>query len=145
MLIKTTQSNFSKLRILFIQQELPHWEWAHHWSYCWHLGVEEGLKATGVKFFTITTPWLPWIKEICGKRRFDQVWINDLVPRQGEKMWEDKIYEFAPIRLGFICESLEYTKEELAMFPIHGTFLPEVYKRLQYVTHVVTLEEKKCY
>lgn len=140
-----------KLRILFIQHELYQWQRAKMWSYSWHLGIEEGLKANDVEFTTLMTTWFPMAKEICAGKKFDQVWINDITHTfepggcggyQLSKKDMEWIESLAPVRLGFLVESLEYTEEEISENPglkLAGSVLKETIK---YLTHIIAVDEK---
>ena len=140
-----------KLRILLVQHELFTWERAKMWGYTWHLGLEEGLKANHVDFFTLVTPWIPRAKELCAGRTFDQVWINDIThsfepggcggPQLQEKDFE-WLASLAPVRLGFLVESLEYTPEEHASNPALSYARSSLAKTGRYMTHVMTPDEK---
>jgi len=68
-----------KPRILFVQVELHTWQRTKHWPYCCHIGLEEGFAANGVDFFTVTTPWIGRIRELCAGQHFDQLWLNGLL------------------------------------------------------------------
>jgi radical SAM superfamily enzyme YgiQ (UPF0313 family) len=121
------------------------------WSYSWHLGIEEGLKANDVEFTTLMTPWFPRAKEICAGKKFDQVWINDITHPfepggcggyQLSKKDMEWIAGLAPVRLGFVIESLNYTEDEAAENPalkFAGSVLKETIK---YLTHIITPDEK---
>ena len=61
------------LRVLCLFLEFNRWHRARSWTYSPQLGLEEGLRANGVRYMTVTTPWLPRVRELCGDQRFDQV------------------------------------------------------------------------
>lgn len=140
-----------KLRILFIQHELYQWQRAKMWSYSWHLGIEEGLRANDVELTTLTTTWFPRAKEICAGKKFDQVWINDITHTfepggcggyQLSTKDMEWIESLAPVRLGFLVESLEYTEDEISENPglkLAGSVLKETIK---YLTHIIAVDEK---
>jgi hypothetical protein len=108
-----------------------------------HLGLEEGLAANKVEFFTLTPPWFPWAKKICAKMKFDQVWINDIVHleelNEGRMQW---LSGLAPVRLGFAVESFKYSAEEYALFPGIQRRNSAIPMRLRYITHLVLGDEK---
>ena len=142
----TAKNSYKGLNVLLIQVELPKWRRARHWSYTVHLGMEEGLKANRVEHFTLTTPWFPRAPEILKGRKFDQVWINDLAHlgdlgniSDPELEW---IASIAPVRIGFLVESIEYSSEEYEANPWLTERRHEIEKRLKYVTHVVACDEK---
>src|SRR4030043_1250871 len=140
-----------KLKILFVQHELFKWERAKMWGYVWHLGLEEGLKAHHVDFFTLVTPWISWAKDLCAGRTFDQVWINDITHTfepggcGGHQLQENDLEwlaSLAPVRLGFLVESLEYTPEEHAINPALNYARSSLEKTGRYMTHIMTPDEK---
>lgn len=142
MLIKNTKSNFAKLRVLLIQREIPFWGSARAWSYAAHLGLEEGLWANNVELFTLTSPWFSLAQRICSKKKFDQVWINDLVHLDDvDEEFMEWVSGLASVRLGFVIESLKYTPEEYSAFPGLKAREQGIKMRLKYVTHVVTSDE----
>ena len=68
------------LRILLVQQEWPHdFMRSTQWSFCGSLGYVEALEASGAEVTLLTSPWIPRAPEFLAQRRFDQVWLIDLV------------------------------------------------------------------
>jgi hypothetical protein len=138
-------SHLSKLRILLVQHEFVNWEQASSWSYSWHLGIEEGLRANNVEFSTITFPWFSCARDICKGKKFDQVWINDIF-HLGETghIGEDDVAwlaSLAPVRIGFCIESLEYSPEEYAAFPYFAERVSKIKLFLKHITHGVFSDE----
>lgn len=138
----------SNLRVLLVQSEFFSWRRARHWSYTWHLGIEEGLQANGVEFLTLTTPWISDARSICTGRKFDQVWINDIAHfgdldsgyiDESTLKW---LASLAPVTLGFLAESVEYSPEEYSAFPNLLKRRQEIELRLKYFTHFVACDEK---
>src|SRR5712691_7676283 len=86
-------------RILCLFLEFDWWESARPLTYPAQLGLEEGLRANGCRPVTVTTPWLPRLKEICGAQRFDQVWVEIV----HQKALDDDVLDFlgglAPVRV----------------------------------------------
>ena len=132
--------DYAKLRVLFLALEFPRWQQARHWSYGAQLGFEEGLQACGVKFLTVTTPWLSRVQEICRGQKFDQVWF-EIVHHTFDDGLLDWIAGVAPVRVGFLGESLEYTPEECLIDPRLAARKRLVEDRLKYVTHAVAVDE----
>lgn len=140
-----------KTRILFVQHEMKTWQTAKMWGYTFHLGLEEGFVANGVEFTTILSSWFPKAKELCVGKRFDQIWINDVTHMFEPKKWgEYQLYEadlewlagLAPVRLGFVVESLQYTDKELTEAP-SLCYAYNVLKRTSaYLTHIMAVDEK---
>ena len=144
------QKTYKKLRVLLFQLEIPVWKSARKWSYSGHFALEEGLKANGVEPFIIpamsgipsSSPlsWLSRAQKLCKGKRFDQVWIT-LVHSPYEKVFLDWISTLAPVRLGWICESLEYLPEELLENPGLKGRKELVLNQLKGITHVVACDE----
>ncbi|MGB0383265.1 MAG: glycosyltransferase family protein [Ardenticatenaceae bacterium] len=140
----------AKKRILLVQCEWRTWRLARQWSYNWHLGIEEGLAANNVEFFTLTTPWLARAKELCAGKHFDQVWINDLAHFGENEFYPHEHHEaefawlttLAPICVGFLTESLHYSPEELSAFPNLAERKRWQAPFLAQVTHVVASDER---
>ena len=139
------------MNILFVQHELFTWQRAKMWGYTWHLGLEEGFRANQVEFTTLITSWMPFAKEICAGKRYDQVWINDITHAFepggcGGHQLHEKDLEWlaglAPVRLGFLMESLEYTPEEHASNPGLAYARTVLEKTGRYMTHIMTPDEK---
>ncbi len=132
----------SKLRLLLLQLERSIWREARSCSYTVQLGIEEGLCAHGVKFLTITTPWFSEARKICAGRHFDQVWIEIARHETLDDEWLQWVASLAPIRVGFMVESLEFSPEEQATWSELKIRKQRTESRLKYVTHVVACDEK---
>jgi hypothetical protein len=130
------------LRILVIQAENLNWQHAKNYPYCLHLGFEEGLQANGVEYFVLTTPWFSRLQEICGKRQFDQVWINDLTHFCHIEASLEAIVNLAPIRVGFVTESVDYYPDEYEAFPWLRERRARIEKQFEYVTHIAAVDEQ---
>ena len=128
------------LKVLFIALEFSTWKKAKHWSYGAQLGFEEGFRENNVEFFTVTTQLIPQIKEICSGMHFDQVWVEIVHNNIDKSTWEwlvDKI----PIRIGIICESLDYSEDECINFPILKERRALVENKFKYLTHIIASDE----
>ena len=133
--------------VLLLIMELPRWKCGRSVSYCSQLGLEEALQSNGVETFTITTPWFPRLDELCAGRRFDQIWIDIVHSWQGPKIFDqtnflEKLVELAPIRLGFLPESLTYDDEEIDLEPGLQERFTQVVNRTKYLTHIAACDEK---
>lgn len=145
-------SHKARLSLLLLLPEFRTWGAARHWSYAAQLGIEEGLRANGVKFLTITSPWFSRAREIYGARRFDQVWVEIVhfgSPRTGahpKDVVDDSFLEWlagvAPIRVGFVPESLQYEAAECESDPCLRHRRERVLGRLKWLTHVVAADEQ---
>lgn len=128
--------------ILFVQQEWPRWKQSRHWSYCAHLGFEEGFRARGVRHQTILGASENDGLRLPARRRFDQVWLNDVAHLQVGDEWLGELQDAAPVRVGFLVESLRWTPEEDALFPgTVQTRLEKIRRWLPHLTHVVCCDE----
>jgi glycosyl transferase family 1 len=128
-------------RVLCLFLEFNWWDCARPLTYAAQLGLEEGLRANDSRPVTVTTPWLPQLKEICGHRRFDQVWLE--VVHQGTLdddvlSW---IAEVAPVRIGFLLESLHYASDVAGASPHYLARSRTAQHRLKFLTHAVASDE----
>src|SRR5712691_10277386 len=118
-------------RILCLFLEFDWWESARPLTYPAQLGLEEGLRANGCRPVTVTTPWLPRLKEICGAQRFDQVWVEIV----HQKALDDDVLDFlgglAPVRVGLLLESLHYDEATYAGSPHYRARAANVRHRLK--------------
>jgi len=132
---------YSRLRVLLLLNEFRTWYIARHLSYAAQLGIEDGLRANGVECVTITSPWLPQALDFFKGRQFDQVWIAgrlDVLPESSL----DRLAGMAPVRLGLLGESLEYSEEECRVAPMLRNRKQNTQSRFQYLTHLAACDEK---
>lgn len=139
-----------KLHILNLALEFPTWPKARHWSYAEQLGMEEGFQANEVEYFTLPAlwgrpasgpnSWLRYAQELCSGRRFDQVWV-EVIHSELDEAFLEWLAAQAPVRVGFLPESLEYDAREVADFPFLKMRPPLVAKRLRYLTHAMAFDE----
>ena len=137
-------------RILFVQLELKDWKKARMWGYSFHIGLEDGLESNDVQVTTLFSSWFSVARRLCADKQFDQVWINDTIHMFGPTKWGyyhltkrdlEWLASLAPIRLGFVAESLQYSDKDYAEWPALLNY-PEVLKRvLPYLTHVMACDE----
>lgn len=112
------------------------------WSYGAHIGIEEGLRAAGVRWSTVTTPWLKHVGiDLCAGR-YDQVWVNDLVHLDVDRAFWERLVELAPVRVGFLVESVHYTESELQCCPSFRGRAAKLRSLLPFLTHVVACDER---
>jgi len=143
--------NESKIkRILFVQQELTDWKSARAWGYNFHIGLEEGFAANGIEVTTLLSSWFPVARRLCAAKQFDQVWINDVIHMFEPKGWRhyrltmpdlEWLATLAPIRLGFVIESLKYTDNDYREAPFLSNYPNILKKTLPYLTHVMAIDE----
>ncbi len=128
-------------RVLLLPLEFPKWESARHMSYAAQLGLEEGLAAHGAQVLTLPTPWFARAPEVCAGQRFDQAWFEVSRHEELPSGFLDWLAEQAPVRVGFLVESLEYSAGEQALSPILARFRQRAEQRMEYLTHVVPVDE----
>ena len=127
-------------RVLCLFLELNWWATARPLTYSVQLGLEEGLRANGCRPLTVTTPWLPRLKEICGAERFDQVWV-EIVHQALDDDELDFLSRLAPVRVGFLLESLHYDAATYAAAPHYRDRAGNVRHRLKFLTHAAATDE----
>src|SRR5712692_9583559 len=128
-------------RVLCLFLEFNWWDVARPLTYSVQLGLEEGLRANGCRPLTVTTSWLPRLKEICGAARFDQVWV-EIVHQALDDDGLDFLAGLAPIRVGFLLESLHYDEATYAASPHYRARAGNVRHRLPFLTHVAATDEE---
>jgi hypothetical protein len=128
-------------RVLCLFLEFDWWETARPLTYPAQLGLEEGLRANGCRPLTVTTPWLPRLKEICGAERFDQVWVEIVHQKALDDGRLGFLAELAPVRVGFVLESTRYDAATYAASSHYRTREGTVRHRLKFLTHTVVTDE----
>jgi len=134
--------NGRALRILLVQGENLRWRQARSYPYCLNFAFVDGLQANGVECLMVTTPWISRLRDICGEKPFDQVWINDLTHFCHIEASLEEIVSLAPIRVGFVTESVEYYPEEYETFPWLRKRRARIDKQFEYVTHIAAVDEQ---
>ncbi|MFL9924131.1 glycosyltransferase [Herbaspirillum lusitanum] len=115
------------------------------------MGIEHALRQSGVEVCSIASMfglssdapgnWLSRIKSLYQGRQFDQVWI-ELVHTSYDDGFLSWIETLAPVRLGFVMESLQYEPHVYEMSPHLKTRKEQVVKRLKHMTHVLLADEQ---
>jgi hypothetical protein len=129
-------------RVLCLFLEFSWWDVARPLTYAAQLGLEEGLRANGCRPLTVTTPWLPRLKEICGSRRFDQVWVEIVHQPALDDDALDFLAGLAPVRVGFVLESIHYDAATYAASPHYRSREGTVRHRLKFLTHAALTDER---
>jgi hypothetical protein len=128
-------------RVLCLLLEFNWWGPARPLTYPAQLGLEEGLAANGCRFLTVTTPWLPRLREICGRRSFDQVWVEIV----HQHALDDDVLEFlagvAPVRVGLVLESIRHDPIVHAASPRYREREGRIRHRLKFLTHALCTDE----
>ena len=131
----------SPLRILLVQFEQTRWEKGRSYPYPLNFGFEDGLMSNGVEVTMITSVWRTRLAELCHQKRFDQVWFNDL-SHFADIGWDiQPLFDMAPLRVGFLTESLSYSEEERAHHPWLSDRDAPVPLYLEGMTHVAAVDE----
>ncbi len=135
------ETNGRPLRILLIQYEQTRWRAGRSYPYSLNYGIKDALRSHQVEVTVIASPWLAHIHKLCRGKKFDQVWLNDL-PHFGDlKTVLDDAAALAPVCIGFITESIEYTPTEIAENPSLGRRRAQIDRYLEMVTHVAVVDE----
>jgi len=143
-------TEFPRLRVLLLPLEFVRWQRARHWTYAAQLGFEEGLTSNDVEFFTIpvlqevrsSSPasWLYHAQQLCKDKKFDQVWVW-LVHPQYDPEFLAWVKDVAPIRVGFLMESLEYDEQDYQVNPRLRGRKELVEHQMRYMTHILAGDE----
>lgn len=127
-------------RILFLALECETWRMGRQWSYGAQLGIEEGFAGAGVRWLTITTPCWKRAADLVGRRRFDQVWLHVVHAPFAPDAYR-WVAGLAPVRVGMLFESLDYTPEEHQLIPHLHDPRNEFERWRPHLTHVVAVDE----
>lgn len=137
------------MNILYLPLEFGRWYSAKKSAYPVGVGMIEGF-GSDVKQLTIPLMyhedlWLKYIKELVGGQKFDQVWlevVHSIVPEDTLE-W---LASIAPIRVGFIIESLTMAPEEFKDNPV-GTNrrISNLNTKLPYLTHAAVCDTRDLY
>ncbi|MCW5795870.1 MAG: glycosyltransferase [Nitrospira sp.] len=137
------------MKVLLLQLEFPTWKQARAWTYPACFGVAEGLRASGADCTTLpliadppysSTAWLAHMKRMVKGQRFDQVWVW-LVHAPLDEAILNWLSELAPIRVGIIMESLQYSEEDYAWAPHLRARQGFVEQQVRALTHVLVPDE----
>lgn len=139
-----------KPKILFLMLEFPRWKDASRWGFAANIGMEFGFSAHGVDYrilpathrYNGNTPfWVDYADSVLSGERYDQVWF-EVVHSSIDDLTLEFISEIAPVRLGFVFESLELLPTEWENNPTACQLREKsLEKRLAITTHLVTTDE----
>ena len=124
-----------KRRVLCLFVEFNWWGPARPLTYTAQLGLEDGLRANGCWTATLTTPWLPRLREILRGQRFDQVWIEIVHQATLDDDVLSFVVDLAPVRVGFLLESI------VSASPAHQARERRVERRKKFLTHALAVDE----
>ena len=133
------------MNILYLPIEFNRFFSAKKLAYPVGIGMVEGLEGNNIDSFTVPVMyhdqlWLHYLKELVGDQKFDQVWfevVHSVIPSEVLE-W---LASLAPIRVGFIIESLTMAPQEFKDNPV-GTQrrVDNLKYKLPYLTHVVVCD-----
>ena len=135
------------MKILHLPLEFERWHSAKKFAYSIGVGMIDGFESNHITHLTIplsytTDIWLRKIKQLVGNNTFDQVWIevvHSIVP----KPIMEWIASLAPIRVGFVVESLTIAPEEFKdNFVGTQRRINNLNSKLPYLTHAVVCDER---
>jgi len=139
------------MNILLLQLEFPTWKLARPWTYGASFAVGEGLTANGVTCTTLpliadvppSSPlsWLSQARRFLSGRRFDQVWVW-LVHTRLDNDTLTWLTELAPVRVGFVMESLQYEENDYAWAPGLRTRQQAFLHQFEFLTHALLCDER---
>jgi hypothetical protein len=138
------------LNVLFLMLEFRNWQQARSLAYPSQLGLVEALRATGATVLTLPVvygiapdapgSWLRHAQRLVAGMQFDQVWI-EVVHSSLDAETLAWLTRLAPIRVGFILESLQYSPAVYAHAPHLQGRKELVWDRLRSLTHAVAADE----
>ncbi|MBW2416501.1 MAG: glycosyltransferase family 1 protein [Deltaproteobacteria bacterium] len=131
------------LRVLLVVHDRRTWKNARSIAYTSGWAYEDALRGLGARVTCITTPWSAQLPDVLGREKFDQIWIQLLHATSLRDEFFHWMTEAAPIRVGFLQESLEYDESHTAMragFP-GGEWKARVKERSRCMTHMVAIDE----
>ncbi len=133
-------SNPIGLNVLFLAAEFTTWRQGRMWSYGAQLGLADALNNEGANCYTIPSPWWHRAQELCQGKRFDQVWVHPLY-KDVDNEFCQWVAGVAPVRIGFVSESLDYDAAELAQHPEFAEHRLKFQKWKPYLTHALMGDE----
>ena len=145
------EDRVDKPKILLVQLEFATWSQAKAWAYVGNFSVEDGLRANGCDCVTLpalsdvsdSSPlsWLHHAKDLLAGQQFDQVWVW-LVHNRYSDVFLEWIADLAPVRVGLIMESLEYSEEDYRRWPHLRDRAAFVNHQVRHMTHVLAADER---
>lgn len=129
-------------RILLLQAENYRWAAARSYPYYLNVAFEEALQAAHVEVLMVTSPWFARLPALCAGRTFDQVWLNDLSHFADYAIAVENVAGLAPVRIGFVTESVGYTPEEYAEHPWLWERQARLEAQFAGLTHLVAVDEQ---
>lgn len=143
-------------KILLIAPEFLTWDLAKHLSYNCSVALEDGLRSFGIDVVTVppVTPhssfeirshqpvgWLRYAPQLLEGERFDQVWI-ELCHNHLPFPTLEWLASLAPVRLGFVWESLRYSEADVQANPFLRYRESLVSQRFPFMTHLCVADQR---
>jgi hypothetical protein len=138
-------------RVLLVPFECLGWQAARGWSYVGHYAIEEGLRAHGADVTVLPawvgvsssdpSSWLRFARDLVGGQPFDQVWLW-LVHAEFTPDFLDWIASLAPVRVGVLWESLEYSERECDLSEQLRERKRQTMAQMAPLTHVLAVDER---
>lgn len=138
------------MNVLFLMLEFRNWQQARSLAYPSQLGLAEALRASGATVLTLPAvygiapdapgSWLRHAQRLVAGMQFDQVWI-EVVHSSLDAETLGWLAHLAPIRVGFILESLQYNPTVYTQAPHLRGRKELVWDRLRFLTHAVAADE----
>jgi hypothetical protein len=136
--------------VLLVPLEFARWQRARSWSYAAGLGLEEGLEAHGFSCTVLPAlseypsisprSWLYHAPRLLDGERFDQVWVW-MTHTAYDPVFLEWVKGVAPVRVGIVMESMDYTPAEYAVAPHLLARRDFVETQLRVMTHVLAMDE----
>jgi glycosyl transferase family 1 len=145
-----SEARAGRRKVLLLQLELMTWERARPLTYAAQFAIEDSLIAMGADVITVPAfeeipcrdggNWLSRLECLCGDETFDMAWL--WVPHSH---LDDRMLAWlsarAPVRVGFLIESLHYTAGELEENGTLRQYSQQITTTLPYLTHLLTVDE----
>jgi hypothetical protein len=133
------------MKILYLPLEFPRFFSARKFPYPLGVGMVEGFR--DIEHLTIPALYdepltLNHLDHLIGEQTFDQIWLEVVHSKMSDELLEF-LTKIAPVRVGFIVESLTIDPKEFISNAV-GTQrrVDNTYQKLPYLTHAVVTDER---
>ena len=140
----------SQKRVLLIMLDFMEWHRGRAWGYTGNFAIEEGLQANNVEcvvlpaIFEATSDssqsWLSHARTLLAGQTFDQVWVWLVHNNYDASFWA-WLDELAPVKVGWLGESLEYHPSEINIIPHLAERRQIVTEQIKHMTHILAVDE----
>jgi len=135
------------VNLLYLPLEFNLWRSAKKMAYPMGIGMAEGFAANDIEHVTIPLMyhddlWLKYIRDLTSGIQFDAVWL-EVVHSNISPDTLNYIASLAPIRVGFLLESLTINPDEFKANPV-GTQrrIDNLNQKLPYLTHMIVCDNR---